>query len=464
MKQRKTIFLRIAFGTSVRDVLRTDTFRTLKAQKDIDIVVFLQDTTISIQEEIGGENVYIEKLYDFEPTKWERMVLHIHRALLREKCRTIDLGNTGADTNTIDKITPLIKFFRLFLSFFAMTRIIFWLYKLNNKPSLYLEQFEKYKPDLVVVTRVLNFSRDYPLLRTSASLNIPVICLVSSWDNLTSKGFFPFQLKSLVVWNDVIKSEAIDLFNFPEEKIFVSGIPRYDFFFNLKIFASKKNFCEWMGLDPNKKIILYGTGSATTGRTPIDEITPEPEITAFIAEKMNEGYFGKDVQMIVRLHPQAKPDDYKNLNDIPNLVVHIPGKSSSFQDRLFSVADDQEFAESLKYANVVINLNSTITIDAAVFDIPVICINYDHRGARPFKYSVVRMYEFDHYTKLLKTEGFRLANSREDLLISIIESLERPELLAEGRKRILQQQCHFIDGKAGERTAKHIFQLLYANR
>ncbi len=106
MKQRKTIFLGIAFGTSVRDVLRTDTFRTLKAQKDIDIVVFLQDTTISIQEEIGGENVYIEKLYDFEPTKWERMVLHIHRALLREKCRTIDLGNTGADTNTIDKITP----------------------------------------------------------------------------------------------------------------------------------------------------------------------------------------------------------------------------------------------------------------------------------------------------------------------------------------------------------------------
>jgi len=463
MRQRKTIFLGIAFGTSVRDVLRTDTFRILKAQKNFDIVVFLQDTSIDIQEEIGGENVYIEKLYDYKPSKWERIVFHIHRALLREKSRTIDLGNTGADTSIIDKITPLIKFLRLFLSFYAITRIVFWLYKLNNTPRLYLEQFKKYKPDLVVVTRVLNFSRDYPLLRTSASLNIPVICLVSSWDNLTSKGFYPFQLKSLVVWNDVIKSEAIDLFDFPEEKIFVAGIPRYDFFFNLKIFASKNSFCERMGLDPNKKIILYGTGSATTGRTPIDETTPEPEIAAFIAEKMNEGCLGIDMQMIVRLHPQANPEDYRILNDIPNVVVHIPGKFSTFQDRLFSTSDDQEFAESLKHSNVVINLNSSITIDAAVFDIPVVCINYDYRGARPFKYSVVRMYEFDHYSKLLKTGGFRLANSSEDLLIAIRESLEKPELLVEGRKRILQLQCQFIDGKAGERIAKHIFQLLYAN-
>ncbi len=460
MNKRKSVFLGIAFGTSVRDVLRTDTFRKLRRQKNIDIVVFLQDTSEEIKNEIGASNVFIEKLHDYEPNWWEKLILHFHKTLLREKCRTIDLGNTGADTSAIDKLTPFVKFLRLILSFHAITKIIFWLYSLNKKPTLYAEQFQKYNPDLVVVTRVLNFSRDYPLLRMAANLKVPVISLVSSWDNLTSKGFFPFQLNSLVVWNDVIKNEAIDLFNFPTEKIVVTGIPRYDFFFNLTKFSPKEEFCNKFGLDPNKRIILYGTGSATTGRTPMDATSPEPEINAFIAEKMNEGCFGNDVQLIVRLHPQANPESYKILDGVPNVYVHVPGKIASFQDRLFSASDDQEFAESLNYSDVVINLNSTITIDAAVFNVPIICINYDHRGNRPFRYSVLRMYEFDHYAKLLKTGGFRLANSKEDLLDAINEALMNPSILEEGRKRILEQQCHFTDGKAGERTADHLIEFL----
>ena len=71
-------------------------------------------------------------------------------------------------------------------------------------------------------------------MRTADYLKIPVIALVSSWDNLTSKAFFPFSLRRLIVWNNVLKNEAISLFDFPENKISVTGVPRYDLFFRKK--------------------------------------------------------------------------------------------------------------------------------------------------------------------------------------------------------------------------------------
>jgi hypothetical protein len=33
-----------------------------------------------------------------------------------------------------------------------------------------------------------------PVMRAALKYNVPVIALVSSWDNLTSKAFFPFAL------------------------------------------------------------------------------------------------------------------------------------------------------------------------------------------------------------------------------------------------------------------------------
>jgi CDP-glycerol glycerophosphotransferase (TagB/SpsB family) len=370
------------------------------------------------------------------------------------------LGNTNGDTRVIDYLTPVVKLGRKFFSYNSLTRFVFWLYKFSKKSFIYDELFHIYKPDLVIVTRVVNFSLDYPLLRTAAAFRVPTIGLVSSWDNLTSKGFFPFELQSLVVWNEIMKEEAINLFNFPEKKIFISGIPRYDFLFNLDEFSTYKEFCTKLGLNSSKKIILYGTGSSTTGITPLDLISPEPGIALFVAEKINDGTLGHDLQLLVRLHPQAKIDDYKSLLDLPNVFVHMPGQKTKFRDRLFSIDDDIIFAETLKYSSVLINLCSTLSIDAAVFDVTIICINFNHHGERPFKYSVSRMYEFDHYAKLLKTNGVRLANDHNDLINAIKESLSYPELRKSGRRQILEQHCYYTDGCSGLRTANYIIDSL----
>ena len=445
--KKTTIFFAIAFGTSVRDVLRNDTYKHLKDNKNLDIVILAQHIDEQFVIEFGDENIYFEQLSEYKASLIERCISYLHRGVLRHKCRTIDLGNTAGNTFSIDIIKP---FTGLMLKIFGLAKInkmIHYLYEKLTPAELYSEVFEKYEPSQVVVTRVLNYSNDYPVMRAALKYKIPVVALVSSWDNLTSKAFFPFSLDKLVVWNNVMKNEAIDLFQYPESDIFVSGIPRYDALLNNDLSQTKDEFLKYVGANLNKKLITYATGSKTTGRTKVDPKTPEPEIVKYLAQSICDGTIS-NCQLLVRLHPQADVEEYNSLRKMNNVILQVPGDKSSFQDRLFSYSDDIELGELMKHSDVVVNLASTITIDAALFDTPIICINFDFFGQRKLKHSVKKFYQFDHYAKLAKTKGFTLANSLDDLVNKINYQLSNPNHLKPERLDIVKQQCMYTDGKS----------------
>ena len=457
---KKTIFIAIAFGTSVRDVLRNDTYKMLLNDNNIRVVVFAQEISEEFVSEFGHLNqVSFEQINPFKATFVERFLLHFHRSTLRNRCRTIDLGNTSGDTKVLDFFMPFANLAHRIFGIERTNNLIYFLYQIFAKRKDYFAVFAKYKPNLVIVTRVLNYSSDYPVMRTANFLNVPVIALVSSWDNLTSKAFFPFSLRHLVVWNNILKDEAISLFNFPHEKISVTGIPRYDLFFRKFNFKSKSDFFRKWNIKSKNKIITYCTGSETTGKSILDPISPESGIVKYIAKECEKKIFG-DVTFIVRLHPQANINHYLGLNSMNNVILNIPGKKGRFQDRLFSENEDIEFGELMLYSDVVINFASTVTIDAAVFDTPIVCVNFDFNGERPYEISPKRIYEFDHYAKLLKMEGVSLSNSRKEMINDIKKYLLNPNLHKEGRKRIVQQQCVYTDGRAGERVYNSIISAI----
>src|SRR5690606_32252148 len=60
-------------------------------------------------------------------------------------------------------------------------------------------------------------------------------------------------------------------------------------------------------------------------------------------------------------------------------------------------------ARTMKYSDVVINIASTITIDAACFDTPVINIAYDMKqDEREYTGSVARYYNYTHYNHVVR--------------------------------------------------------------
>ncbi|MCA9994990.1 MAG: CDP-glycerol glycerophosphotransferase family protein [Anaerolineales bacterium] len=458
-----TILLAIPFGQTVRDVLYSDTWRTLRRTPDLQLVIATQaaDDARFVQA-FAAPNVHIEPLHPYIPNRFERTLRSFHLATLRQKSSTIAMYSQDPNYDGgLRRLSPLADAAQSLLGDTKLNQWLGWA-SLNLAPTCqYADLFDKYQPDLVVVTRVLGSSPDFPVLKQAAQRQIPVLALVSSWDNFTSKGFFPFGVNWLVVWNELMRDEAVEMFDFPADRIFLSGIPRFDAYFRGRGFRSRETFFAELGLDPNKPLITFATATRHLLVSPHDATSPEPEIVAYLAEAIAANAFGREAQLLVRLHPLADLAAYAPLAAHPCVTLQVPGQQQgAFADRTFSRADDRELAETMCYSDVVVNIASTTTIDAAVFDTPVVGIGFDMRGERPFLHSPRRFYAYEHYRKLGETGGFRVAWAREDLINHIRAYLDQPSLDRNGRLRIVRQQCHNTDGRAGERVGQHILNIL----
>ena len=95
--------------------------------------------------------------------------------------------------------------------------------------------------------------------------------------------------------------------------------------------------------------------------------------------------------------------------------------------------DRRHLANTLAHSDVVVNVASTIAIEAAMCDTPIVNIGFDGATRRPFLDSAARYYRYTHYRPLVEARAVRVAKSPEDMLELIRRYLERPDLDREGR-------------------------------
>ena len=457
---KKKILIALPFGQSIRDVLRSDAYEELKSRDYIEIIVLSNASDRpEFQKEFGGPRIRFEVLSDYQPNRKELLCQSLYLSTLAFKSNTIKLYADNDKRSSLRYTIPISNIISKVIGRYNLQKLLGSILKASNRERSYRDLFDTYKPDLVVVTRVLRSSPDYPVLKEAAHRKLPVMALVSSWDNFTTKGFFPFGIKKLVVWNKVMRDEACELFGFPKKDIMMSGIPRFDNYFKRVGMCTKEEFFSRYGLDPKKKLVSYTTGNKTAVLSPGEDVSAEADIALFLAKSIESNKL-KGVQLLVRLHPLADANDFSALKDMANVIVQVPGDTGIFRDRLFSKNDDMEIAETVCYSDLIINVASTMTIDAAVFDTPSISVAFDIRGKLPFEHSVKRYYEYEHYRKLRTTGGVAMVQSPEELLERVAMYLADPSIGRKERKRIIEQQCEYLDGMAGLRVGKYIHSYL----
>ncbi|MGB7201857.1 MAG: hypothetical protein WBD16_06265 [Pyrinomonadaceae bacterium] len=109
-------------------------------------------------------------------------------------------------------------------------------------------------------------------------------------------------------------------------------------------------------------------------------------------------------------------------------------------------------------ADVVINLSSTVTVDAAIFDKPVVNLNFDPQPEKPFEKLVKDVNSaWTHFSPIANSGGVRLVNTPEEMVRAIKDYLANPTLDHEGRKRIVSRVCGYADGKCANRMSQAIW-------
>lgn len=312
---------------------------------------------------------------------------------------------------------------------------------------------ERYTPAVVFATDVQN-EYDVRLLHEAERRGIATVGMVRSWDNLAAKGLIRCIPDVLVVNNDIVAREARALHGVPEERIRVVGIPHYDRYLGEPPHP-RGEFMRRFHLDPARRYVLY----APTGDRYLKENALDREIIELSARLLPPTH-----QLLVRL-PFSDDVSLGTLPRLPNVVVMQPGGKYLGDDDFsknneLTREDDEWLRDMLFHSDLVVAGPSTMCIDGVLYGKPVILVGFDGHRKLPYYRSVRRYYDYDHWQPLLAARGVRLAGNPDEFAEYLTLYLRDPHRDAEGRKRIVREQCGELDGRASERLTEVLRSIL----
>lgn len=345
----------------------------------------------------------------------------------------------------------------------AFERFYLWFYGRSTNAGEWMQALEKYKPDLVFSTMLslsLKYtpSDDLPLILAARKKGIKTCTLIQSWDNLSTKPtVLPEWVDEYYTWSNFQAAELYERFpHIDKEKVHAVGSPQFDFHVMDNIMIPREEYVTKLGLDPAKPYILIGTGSP---RSLPDEIEKVIKLIRALLEAYAE------MQFVIRLHPKdysnrvdAYKDEWKKLRTViqhTNAAVHMD------QGGFVPPVDFyQDQVNVLRHSELVLNSSSTLTVDAAIVDKPIICLAYDlvfekeYPQGRSYSYS-----QSDHYKKLADSGGVWVVRSEEECLRAMKEYLANPDLHKQKRRELAELVTLHPDGKSAHRLAEAVYKL-----
>jgi hypothetical protein len=321
----------------------------------------------------------------------------------------------------------------------------------------YMERlFDRYQPVLLVGSSPGLIFSEVPLLRTAVRRRVRTIVVDASWDNFTNKLIPVRRADRLVVWNDIMKQQAVDLHGYAPGQVRVAGPPHWDRYFKPGPVISRSAFFAKIGADPSRRLVTL----MTTGKTLYDYY---PRVVRILLAAIESGRWGA-AQLLVRLHPRDDLDRYDEFRGAPHLLIEKPFKktvkSGDGLDVDITADNQQHLADTLRHSDVVVTVASTIAIEASIFDTPVIDVSFDGETPVEFAKSARRYYRFTHYANITRQGAAPIADTPESLVEHVSRYLADRSLDRDGRKRVVQDQVQFTDGKSSERLVRFVVEEL----
>jgi len=264
--------------------------------------------------------------------------------------------------------------------------------------------------------------------------------------------------EKLVVWNEIMRTEAVTLHDIRAEDVYVCGPAHFDVYAHSGKFRSREEFCRDLRLDPAKPIIVQGT------------ITPmyypeNVEVLEMLTQAIENRRFVRDCQLLVRLHPQVvntgiHSDDlapYRAIEQRHDFVrIDVP-RTTKWGSMVSPHREEaKHLAEILYHAAVLVHPGSTLVVDAAAVNCPAVGLGFDGYKPKPYDESIRRWWDYTYMQPIVQSGGQPIARTAEELLATVNLFLKDRNHLVAGRTLIRDQECYKIDGCAGSRIAARL--------
>jgi len=343
-------------------------------------------------------------------------------------------------------------------------------------PGLYTDLFEKYQPDLVVASTA-GWRLDRYLLREAAQKGISTMAAIIGWDNPSSYAIPGVPMNYATCWSELQKEELVLGSDWNPERVHVGGIPSYDGYFRKTWLMPRDEYFKLHGLDPNRKLISYASSFV--------HFAPNfPHVEA-LAKLVASDTLTEPSQLLVRLHPshfQDKPAMFGEERErifaleeqYPHVHVVRPvalGGSLGY----YSGEDMDEKSSMMAYSDVMVTVYSTMLVETAVHDTPMIAAVIDIPGGwdsvrtssdgkkKKYSLSLKKIGNWPTHKRFREARAGRVAQNEAELRATLNAYLKDPALDAAERRAFIEQEITYTDATAGRRTAGYILKVLESN-
>ncbi len=314
------------------------------------------------------------------------------------------------------------------------------------------EQLESIKPDLLVSTACVAYG-EFPYLLAAPELGIPTLGCILSFDNLTSRGALP-TFDQYAVWSERM-AEQVRRFHpdRPATTIHVTGTPQFDFHLRPEFRWSRADTLRHLGLRPTDRYVLHAANHA--------EFTPtEPELVAELSRRLRRVERLRDHYIVVRPHPY---DDHERWARAKGSDAKIVMSWPAGPGDPLRASDQARLVSTLLHADVCLNTASTMSLDSAVVDTPVVCVGFSWRQGGGEDPSCRELHFTEHYRPLVESGGVRLVHTMDETLRELAAYVEDASRDVEARASLAAAECGGLDGNATSRVAALVDRLARAD-
>jgi hypothetical protein len=461
---RPRILLLAPLGWSIRNYLRTDVADLLARHADLTVATpAFEERVLRSDCERRGFGLVPLRPYAFRPLRG--YLIEIDKAAFFARLKTVasrvkwerDLRVSRLRARFRRRMNHLIARVLGPLPDAAWRRFGRFAYAPPGGLRVERELLDRTRPDLVFSTVPLANHYERPVLWLADDRRIPIVTAITSWDNLSSKPRLPIRFVRTLVWGEHMRGELLRLYpDIAPESVAVTGVPQFDLYARAEHRPERAEFLHEIGAAQDVPVVLYSGVPATL-------MESEPRVVGRFADALH-GEMGDGITLLYRPHPKAAPSWYQEaLRGRPQIRCTPTNEEGAGNPALWSPSDAhvRALTGSLAHAAVNVNFASTMTLDAAVHDLPVANVAFDDVGPHSEISAGLReMYTFDHYRPAVDLRAVRVCTSHEELLAQVRAYLADRARDAEGRRRLVEMQCGKVDGGAGRRVAAAVLEVL----
>ena len=332
-------------------------------------------------------------------------------------------------------------------------------------PGLYTDLFDKYNPDMVIASTP-GWRMDRYLLRESVRRGIPNMTVIVGWDNSSSYNISGADVQWATCWSQLQKDELVYGSDWNPENVNIGGIPSYDGYFRKQWLTPHDEYFKLHGLDPNRKLISYASSFV--------HFAPNfPNIEA-LAKLVSSDSLAEPSQLLIRLHPshfQDKPkifaDERAQVFELEKKYPHVHvvqpvalGGSLGY----YGGEDMDEKSSMMAYSDVVVTVYSTMLVETAVHDTPMIAATIDVPGGwnkkGKFSLSLKEIGDWPTHQRFRWAKAGRVANNENELRDALNMYLKDRTIDSKERQKFVKNEITFTDASSGKRTAEFILEVL----